>query len=259
VEVTLPQVAQAQAVGFLLVLARVGGLFALAPVFSGKMIPMRAKLVIAGALALALTPLATAGQTIPSDVGSLAVLLLKEIGVGLAFAFSIALLAAGVQAAAALLDTLVGFSFAMIVDPMSNQQGAVLGQFFALFATMIFLVIGGDQMMIMGLARSYELLPLAATPDLARLSQHAVATAGDVFTIGLQIAAPGVIAILVADAALGVVARAVPQMNVFVVGMPAKILAGFAVIAASLPFIANHLQADLEASVLEALRALSVA
>jgi flagellar biosynthetic protein FliR len=68
-----------------------------------------------------------------------------------------------------------------------------------------------------------------------------------------------VIAILVADAALGVVARAVPQMNVFVVGMPAKILAGFAVIAASLPFIANHLQADLEASVLEALRALSVA
>jgi flagellar biosynthetic protein FliR len=76
------------------------------------------------------------------------------------------------------------------------------------------------------------------------------------FVIGLEITAPALVALVVTDAALGLVSRAMPQMNVFVVGLPAKLIAGFAVIAASLPFMATHLQADLQSSVLQALELL---
>ncbi len=77
--------------------------------------------------------------------------------------------------------------------------------------------------------------------------------------IGLEIAAPVIIALVVTDAAFGLVARAVPQMNVFVVGLPAKIIVGFAVIAASLPFVAARISDQLEASVFTALRVLHAA
>ncbi len=256
--VALPGIAEAQLIGFLLVLARVGGLFLLAPIFSSKMIPARAKLLIAGAISLALMPIATSGQHLPSDPAAIAVLIVKEVSVGLAFAFALSMLQAAVAAGAALLDTLVGFSFAAVVDPINGQQTAVLGQFYGLVATMIFLAVGGDQLMIMGLARSYRLLPVTAFPDTGALTSGAVSIVEQVFVIGLEITAPALIAIIVTDAALGVVSRAMPQMNVFVVGLPAKLIAGFAVIGASLPFVAVHLQDDLQSSVMQALQLLRV-
>ena len=257
--VTLPGLATNDIVAFVLVLSRVGGLFALAPVFSAKMIPLRAKVLLASAVSLALMPLASHGQHLPSDAPRIALLILKEAGVGLAFAFALAALAAAVQSGAALLDTVIGFSFAALVDPINNQQNAVLGEFYTLFATMIFLAIGGDHLMLMGLARTYEVLPLSAMPDVSVLAAHSLDALEQVLALGLEIVAPAVLALVVTDAALGVVARAVPQMNVFVVGLPAKLIAGFAVIAASLPFVAIHLQDDLQSSVLQALQTLHAA
>jgi flagellar biosynthetic protein FliR len=245
----LPHFAAAEVVGFLLVLARVGGLFVLAPVFSARMIPLRARLLLAGAIALALLPLATHGQAIPEDAASASMLIVKEAAVGLAFAFPMAVLTAAIQAGAGLVDSIVGFSFASLVDPVNNQQNGVLGQFSALVAVMVFLLAGGDHLMIEGLAASYRVLPLTAAPDMAHIASHALDTFGDVWLIGLEIAGPVVLALVVTDAALGLVSRAVPQMNVFAIGMPAKILVGLALLGASLPFISNQLQVQLEQSV----------
>jgi len=181
----------------------------------------------------------------------------KEIAVGLAFAFSLSLLTAAVQAGASLLDTLIGFSFGALVDPVSNTQGAVLGQFYGIFAAVVFVTIGGDHLMLLGLSESYGVLGLLDYPDPAAMAENAVNVLDDVFKIGLALTAPGIIALVVTDAALGLLARSVPQMNVFVVGIPAKILVGFAVIGASLPFVAAHLESDLERLVLQSLHALA--
>ena len=143
-------VATADIVGFVLVLARVGPLFAFAPVFSSRMIPAQAKLIAAGAMSLALTPLAAHGQRLQVDSLAIAPLALKEVLVGLAFAVAIGVLSAAVQAAGSLLDAIVGFSFAALVDPIDNAQAAVFGQLYALFATMVFLLTGGDQIMVLG-------------------------------------------------------------------------------------------------------------
>ena len=93
-------------------------------------------------------------------------------------------------------------------------------------------------------------------PPPAHLAALATSGLGDIFVIGLEIAAPVVIALALTDIAFALVSRAVPQMNVFQVGLPAKVLVGFATVAASLPFVATHLQDKLQELVLQALTAL---
>jgi flagellar biosynthesis protein FliR len=256
VTVTLPTQALTEVLGFLLVLSRVGGLFVLAPVFSAAMIPARIKLMLAMAISLALMPIAVHGQTVPLDAGAFSLLLLKEIGVGLVFAFPMALVGAAVQAGASIIDTLVGFSFSSILDPVNNQQTAILGQFYTLFAVMVLLMSGGDHIMIEGLGASYRALPITAYPHIGTLTLGAVAAFAQVWTIGLEIAAPALVALVITDAALGLISRAVPQMNVFVIGMPAKILVGMTVIAATLPFVSNQIQGALQQSVTQAVQTL---
>ena len=166
--VDLPAFVNGQLLGFTLVLARLGGLFVLAPVFSAHMIPIRVRALIATAIAFAMMPVALHGQQVPADTGEYTVLLLKEVGVGLAFAFPMAILSAAVTAGAGLLDTVIGFSFAHLVDPVNNSQNAILGQFYSLFAVMVFLLAGGDHIMLQGLAASYQELPVTAFPDTAQ-------------------------------------------------------------------------------------------
>ena len=257
--IQLTGLAGSSLIGFLLVLSRVGGLFVLAPGFSSRMIPARVKFVMAVAISLALTPVAMHGHPVGQDAGDLAMLIVKELMVGLAFALPLAIVAAGVQAGATLLDTIIGFSFAATIDPINNSQSAVLAQLYSLFAVMVFLLTGGDTVMLEGLAASYRVVPIDSFPDMTELAQQIVPLAGQVFVIGLEIAAPVVIALIVTDAAFGLIARAVPQMNVFFVGLPAKILLGFATIAASLPFVSQHIAGDLQDSVYAALRALNAA
>lgn len=254
--VTLPDQALTEVLGFLLVVCRVGGLFVLAPGFSATMIPNRIKLMLAMALALAMMPIAVHGQTVPLDAGDYVMLMLKELGVGLIFAFPMALVGAAVQAGASLLDTLIGFSFSSVLDPVNNQQVAILGQFYSLFAVLVLLMSGGDHIMIEGIGASYRALPITAYPHIGGLTSGALTSFAQVWAIGLEIAAPVLVALVITDAAIGLVSRAVPQMNVFVVGMPAKILVGMTVIAATLPFVSNQVQGALQQSVMQALQTL---
>jgi flagellar biosynthetic protein FliR len=256
VSVTLPTLALQDVLAFLLVLCRVGGLFVLAPGFSAQMIPMQIKLMLAFAISLALVPLAVHGHAVPLNAGDFSMLMVKELLVGLIFAFPMALVGAAVQAGASVLDTLIGFSFASILDPLNNQQTAVIGQFYTLFAIMVLLMSGGDHIMIEGLGASYHALPITSYPHVSAVAQGALTAFAQVWEIGLEIAAPAMVALIITDAAIGLVSRAVPQMNVFVVGLPAKILVGMTVMAATLPFVSNEIQSALTQSVAQAVQTL---
>jgi flagellar biosynthetic protein FliR len=254
--VNLPQFAGTQAVGFVLVLCRVGGLFVFAPVFSGRMIPMQAKLIIAGAISFTMMPLVTSAG-VPSGI-AVAPVMVKETVVGLAFALALGVLGAAVQFAASILDTMIGFSYAALVDPINQTPSAILGQLYSLFSVLIFMMIGGDRLMIMGLAKSYDLIPLGEVPSVARMGSLATDGLAQVSVIGLEIGAPVIVALVLVDIAFGLIARTVPQMNVFVVGLPGKILVGFAAIGASLAFVTGDLETLLQQAVLHSLEALRV-
>jgi flagellar biosynthetic protein FliR len=255
----LEQLSEQHAAGFVLTLGRVGPLFVLAPLFSSRLVPIRARVIVAVALAVGLSPLALADQKLPTDVLSLGGLMLKEILVGLAFSFALAALFAAITSAGSFLDTMIGFSFGSLVDPVNNQQSGVLSQLYALFGVMVFVVIGGDAWVVRGLANTYDLVPLAATPDVGALAAGAQHAFASIFISAIEVAAPVLLAVIITDAGFGVVSRVMPQLNVFAVGFPAKILVGFLLIGASLPFVAGWIGDQLTSSVSDALKTLQVA
>ena len=254
----LRQVSEQQVAGFMLVIARIAPLFLVAPLFSSKIIPGRVKGIAAVGLAVGIAPLATAEERIPLDVMSMGAIAAKELMVGLAFAFSIAVLFAAVSAAGALLDTLVGFSFGALVDPVSGTNSSVLGQLYSLVGVAIFIAINGDAWVIQGLYRTYELVPLVDAPSVATMVDGVQEAFSGIFVAALEIAAPVVIAVTLTDAAFGVVSRVVPQLNVFAVGFPAKVTVGLLVLGVSLPFAAGWLSDELQRSVGAALETLRV-
>lgn len=250
----LAQLGGAQSAGFMLVLARVTPLFLVAPLFSSRQVPPRVRTIVAVALAIGLTPVAMQGQTVPDELLALVGLVLKELLVGLAFALSIALLFAAVTTAGALLDMLVGFSFGAVVDPLTGNQGAVLMHLYSFVALAIFIAIDGDAWVIGGLARTFELVPLTAAPDIAAMAAGVIAAFTTIFAAALEVAAPVMLAIVITDVAFGVVTRVVPQMNVFAVGFPVKVIVGLVVVGASLPFVSGWISDELHASVAQALQ-----
>lgn len=245
--------------GFMLVLARVSPLFAVAPLFSSNSVPRRIRGIVAVALALGLTPLALAGQTVPTAPLALGGLIVKELLVGLAFALTVSLMFAAVQSAGTFLDTIVGFSFGGLVDPLTGNQATILSQVYALFGVLVFIAIGGDAWLIQGLARTFDLVPITGTPSIATLGSGVVGAFGSIFASALEVAAPVLLAAVITDSAFGIVSRVVPQLNVFAVGFPVKIVVGLLIVGASLPFVSGWISDQLQQSVAQALQIVKVA
>ena len=244
---------------FILVLARVGPLFVLAPMFSSKLIPLRVRGIVAVALAIGLSPVVSKGVVVSTDVMDMTWLVLKEMLIGAAFAFIVGALAAALSAAGSLIDTSIGFSYGSLVDPLTGTQSTVLSQAYALVGMLVFIAIGGDGWVVQGLARTYDLVGLDQAPQLGRLIAGVDAVFGSILISAMEVAGPVLLALILTDAAFGVVSRVVPQLNVFGVGFPAKIAVSLLVMAASLPFLASWMSEHLDDTVLQALRVLKVA
>lgn len=226
-----------QAITFLLVVARLSGLFLLAPVFSSRMIPGRIKIMALLVLAFTMTPIVTAGSptSLPTDGVHLAVLMLKESLIGLALGFAVSIVFSAVQVAASLIDTSIGFSLANIIDPLNNTQASIFGSFYSMVTTLSFLALNGHHFMLAGFTRSFDLIPVEMMPRFEKMLDNAASIFLELFVMAFQIAAPVLITLLLADVVLGVVSRVVPQMNVFFVGIPLKIGVGMLAIIVALP------------------------
>jgi flagellar biosynthesis protein FliR len=261
-EAILAEFGQQQVIGFFLVLARLSPLFLLAPLFSSKLLPVRARGIVAVGLALGIAPIAMnagEGAVLPTDILELGGLILKEMLVGAGFAFSLAALFAAIQVAGNLLDTLIGFSFGALVDPITGSAGGVLNQLYAMFGVAIFVVIGGDAWVIQGIARSYDAIPLAEAPAIGSLVEGAQVAFSGIFAAAIQVCAPVLIAVVLCDVAFGLINRVVPQLNVFAVGFPAKVTVGLVLVGASMPFVAGWISDEMQSSVSAALQTLKVA
>lgn len=232
-----------QVIGFMLVVARLSGLFLIAPVFSSPMIQPRIKLMALLVLAATLTPIVapTAPET-PASVWPLLQAIVTESIIGFALGFSVSIVFSAVQIGASLIDTSIGFSMANIIDPLNNAQGAVLGSFYSMVATLSFLAVNGHHWLLAGFKRSFEVVPPGGTPDVEQMMSNLFATFTSIFAMAFQIAAPVLITLLLVDVVLGIVSRVVPQMNVFFVGIPLKIAVGLVAVIISLPAFTGFLE-----------------
>ena len=223
-----------QVTTFLLVLARVGGIFTSAPVFGNVHVTPMARVAIALSLAFVFFPMAhnPAGAT---DFVPFIFAVFKEALVGLAMGFLLAMMFAAIQMAGAYVDLGVGFGFAQVVDPMVREHNAVLGQLQNLAATLLFLAINGHHLMIRGLADSFAVLPLGEIGFSPQSAGGILNVFAAMFVAALKIAAPIVGAVFLTDVGLGILARTVPQLNVFVVGFPAKLTVALFTVIVVLP------------------------
>jgi flagellar biosynthetic protein FliR len=245
---------------FFLVLARISPLFILAPLFSSKLVPMRVRGICAVGLAIGLSPVVTAGHAqLPTDVLGIGSLLAKELLIGSAFSYVLAATFAALAVAGSLLDTTIGFSYGGLVDPVNGNQSAVLSTAYSLIGLLVFIAIGGEAWVIQGMARTYDIVGLLDYPSLGHLVQGAGAAFVQIFASAIQVAGPVLLSLILTDAAFGVITRVVPQLNVFQVGLPAKVIVGLVLIGATMPFVAGWIADQLQADVGAALETLRVA
>lgn len=238
-----------QVTGYFLVLARLGPLFVVAPLFSSAMVPARVRTIVALALTLGMAPLAMHGQRIPTTPMPVAVSILEQILVGGALAFAIAAMFAAVQVAGTVLDAVAGFSFGAQLNPLTGTQDAVLSRLYALVGTAIFIAISGYAWVLRGVARTFQLVPLGCTPHLDGVLSGSLEAFAQMFTAAIELAAPVLFAVLVTDIAFGMVSRVVPQLNVFAVGFPVKVGVAIIMVTASLPFMGGWLTTQVAGSV----------
>lgn len=235
--------AATQVVAFMFVIARLSGLFLIAPVFSSPQIPGRIKVMMLFVLGATLAPIVSSGSTkIPTDIVGMIASIASEALVGLALGFAVSIVFSAIQVAASLIDTSIGFSMATIIDPLNNAQGAVLGSFYSIVGTLAFLSVQGHHWLLAGFKRSYDTVPLGTAPDVEAMLHNLFATFGQLFGMAFQIAAPVLVSLLLVDVVLGIVSRVVPQMNVFFVGIPVKIGVGLVAIIITLPSFTGFLE-----------------
>lgn len=252
-------IAGAHVAAFFIVLARVTPLFIIAPMFSSKLIPKRIRGITAVALAVGLTPVATRGVHVPSEPLAIAGLIVASLLVGFAFSFVVATVFAALTQAGAIIDGTAGFSFGGLVDPINGNQAGVLTHLYNMVGLAIFIAIGGDAWMLRGIARTFTLVPLTKAPQIAPMVSSVSSAFGQMFVGAIELAAPAMLALLITDAAFGMVSRVVPQLNVFAVGFPMKIGVALLVVAGTLGYLGGWLTDQLMNSVGSALQAMRIA
>lgn len=215
---------------FLLIFVRVIAFFVTLPLFSYRTIPVPFK--VGFSFFLAWIMFYTVDSTaIPVD-GMYLFLLLKEALVGLLIGLIAYIILSAVQIAGGFIDFQMGFAIANVVDPQTGAQTPLTGQYFYIFALLFLLSVNGHHLLIDGIFNSYYFIPIDAFIPFhnGSISDFVIETFNYMFLVAFQMAIPIVGCLFLVDVALGMIARTVPQLNVFVVGLPLKILVSFIVI-----------------------------
>lgn len=224
---------------FLLVLLRVGALLVVAPIFGHRHWLGRAKVGLALMVSVVLFPMvADQPLDLPTGVFAYGFLMVREVLMGVVLGFTVLLLFVGIQFAGQLAGLQMGFGIVNVIDPQSSDQVSIIGQFLNIMAILLLLTLDGHHMILSGLVASFEAIPLGGVSFHDGLMFKLMDLTAQVFVIAVKISAPILIALFLVTAAMGVLARTVPQMNVFLVGFPLQIGVGMAALLISLPLFA---------------------
>jgi flagellar biosynthetic protein FliR len=228
---------------FLLVFLMLGAILMSMPVFESRSIPHLFKLALAFSASLILFPILELNPVaVAGSIYALGTGVAGEILLGLVIGFSVKLIFAGIQLAGQMAGYQMGMAIANVMDPAESQQIPVLAQFNNLVALLIFLSLNAHYWFIRALTQSYQLVPPFYVHFERSLVEHLMELAGNMFVIAIQVGAPIIATLLVTSVAFGLVARTVPQMNVFIVAMPLKIGVGLILLGFSLPYFSAFLK-----------------
>ena len=237
VQLSLPQIQM-----FFLVVLRIGAIVMTMPVFRSQSIPILFKLGLAFAVSMALfSILKLEPAPVFNHILPFAICVIGELMIGISIGLSIRLMFAGIQIAGQLAGYQMGLAIANVMDPSTSQQLPILSQFNQLFAMLLLLATNAHHIFLRALVESYRLVPPFGFHFSNSLMQQIVDLGGKMFVIAVQVGAPVIAALLLISVAFGLIARTVPQMNVFIVAMPLKIGVGLIFLGFSLPYLSTYL------------------
>lgn len=231
---------------FLLITVRIASFMVSSPIFTVKGTPNLVK------IGFAFTTAYLIKNSVPplnlEDVNMFfyIILIIKETLIGLILGYITNLIFYSIQMAGQLIDNQVGFAMASTLDPMSGQRAALYGRLYYWFGIVLFFLMNGHHFLIYGLFKSFQLVPINSV-ILNQLSiTNIIYIFSRSFTSGFIIAVPLVIIIFLTNIIIGLLARTVPQLNIFVLGMPLKVLIGLLATLILLPSISNQLSSVIE-------------
>lgn len=211
----------------LLLTVRITAVLLLTPVLYGIAMPTSARLLaIIGLACMVSLPFGSAQAVSPQDFAGLVQAMMREVAVGATLGLGILMAFAGFSLAGSLIDVQVGFGMAQVIDPASRARLPILSAVFGLYAAVFFFLVDGHHALLRGVAYSVERFPVGQGWAVHGAADVIVKQAAALFSLGFALAAPVVLGLLLVEFALGVVSRNLPQMNMLVMGIPVKILAG---------------------------------
>jgi flagellar biosynthetic protein FliR len=228
----LKDVLPADVMVFALVFSRVGTMVMVLPALGEANVPPRARLALALALTLVMAPVVgnayppAAAGTVLSTTG----LIVMEIAIGLAVGLIVRMMLGAVQVAGNVIATQTGLAFSQIFDANQGTQSALVSMFLSLLAITLIFASDLHHLLIAGIEHSFALFPPGRLPPVADFMTLAIETVSGLFATGLQMSAPFLVFGLIVYAAAGVIARMMPQLQVFFIAMPLNILAGFVIL-----------------------------
>ncbi|WLR52351.1 flagellar biosynthetic protein FliR [Bacillus tianshenii] len=241
---------------FLLILVRVSSFFITVPLFSYRNIPSTHKIGLAALMSYLM--FFTIDKPDIAIDGLYIMLVLKEVMVGLLIGLVAYMVTTAIQIAGGFIDFQMGFAIANVIDPQTGVQSPIMGQYLYTFAMLLLLILNAHHLILDGIFYSYRLIPVDqltipfGEENIVRFITKMFST---VFLIAFQMAVPVVGCLFLVDVALGIVARTVPQLNIFVVGLPLKILVSFLVLVLVMPIFMMLIQ-DLFVMMLKTMRGL---
>jgi flagellar biosynthesis protein FliR len=231
--ITLPTLSGVVLV-YLLVFARTGAMIMLLPPLANASVPARVRLILALAVAIALAPTVASAypQIAPANLAALAVMIALEITIGIMIGTLARIITTAVSIAGTIIASQTGLSYAEALDPSSHgQQGAVIGNFLSMLAVVLIFAANLHHLAIGAVAGSYHLIPPGTSLPTGDMAEMAIRIVSGAFMLGFQLSAPFLVFGFAVNIGFGVLARMMPQLQVFFVATPFNILVGFVVLA----------------------------
>lgn len=222
---------------FLIIIVRCSGIFLISPFFSSQNIPTRLKVGFVFFLSITLTSY----LQVPIDTieGPIVVIIFKELMVGLIIGFVSYIFFSTFYVMGQIIDMNIGFGMVNVVDPQNRIQVPVMGNFYYIIAFLLLITYNGHHMIINSLIDSYKYIPIGKFEFNENITYFILDLVSNMFKLGFKLSLPVVLTIFLLDILLGILVRTIPQMNIFVVGLPMKVFLGLIIVLVSIPvFIA---------------------
>lgn len=237
---------------FLLVFCRMIAFFVVSPIFSSRGVPNTFKVGIAFFISLLIYLIKSTTVTVSESPEIYILLVIREVMIGLMLGYVAYLMFTVIQMAGAFIDIQTGFGIASVLDPLTGASSPLLGNLKYMIAILLFLSMNGHHYLIQSVLYSYDWIPIdseimSKMMD-GSISEFLIRTFSNSFLIAFQMAAPIVVAMFLTDVGLGFLARSAPQFNIFVIGVPVKIILGLFMLMLLTPsfgYLFEHVFAQL--------------